>query len=1121
MAEIKWTNEQQRVIDARNKNLLVSASAGSGKTTVMIARVLDLMLKEKVSISNFLIVTFTKASATDMKKKLIDELLKLEPSDFVLEQIDSVATSDISDLHSFYSKLISTYFYELDIDPKQKIIDETDSSILKERAITRLFEKKEKEGDANFFEIFDFFQKKRNDKTLKNMIYSFDNFLNSLIDGETWFKEKLESAYNENLQENVCANDLNQYVSQSVLEDAELAEKYAEKCASFGCITYAEHFYEIASLLKSVKQSNSFLVNAKNIFELDIPRTPTKIAEEHKFLQEETSQIKGKIKKNIENYRKNYISADASVLTNGLRFGKRVLQNLYELVKEFNEQYSQIKKEINGLDFNDLERYALKILENKDILQAVKDKYTYVFVDEYQDVNEVQEYIISKVSSPSNRFMVGDVKQSIYGFRLSDPEIFLNKYKDYNKDMANSEVVHLNANFRSDKYILKFVDDVFSGVMTPKFGGIDYAKDSKFVPGENNLCDKSSVNLCFIDTSKEKKEESVLPEIYSVKNHTQTEEAEALQAVAEANYVVSKISELVDVNKKEHLNYSDIAILVASRNAFTKKFIEVLKSFEIPVSSDEKYDLLSKSYIQEILNFVKLVVSEKDDILLFKVLKSKMFRFEDNELVQIRKINHSVRFCEAIFEYENLDDEKLKQKVKDFFEKLERFKNLAKFLTLKEFAKKIIQEFCLYEINLTEIDGALINDEIDTFLSKLPEKNVFEFVLNYENFELEYQGECAGDTVKVMTIHKSKGLEFKAVFLVNTSNEFNMQSTFGSILFNKDYGAAINYFDYDSRAEVVSIPMSAISAFSKRKLVAEQQRLLYVALTRAIQKLFVVCSKPKANIEAEFALRPKSFICWFEPMIVKALENKNDEYINFESYEIDELSIVQTAENKQLLLSATEGIIQEELKYKYSESCSVPLKSSVSKILHNKENNYALNSEDADNQEENRLSEDLISAADRGTIYHKVFENIDLKNLSNLDEQLQEIKNKHFSENERKEIDDKLIKSALSQSVFAEIENGDKILKEREFCAYVPAKLVNENADKDDNFVLQGVIDLVIAKPDGLIILDYKTGKCSNEKLEKYKFQLDTYAEVAERAFQMKVTKKYLLFIDEEKLKEI
>lgn len=1118
MAEIKWTEDQKRVIESRNKNLLVSASAGSGKTTVMISRVLDLMIKEQVPISKFLIVTFTKASAVDMKQKLITKLQELEPNEFVLEQIDDVATSDISDLHSFYSKLISTYFYELDIDPKLKIVDEVECSLLKDRAINRVFEKREKESNKEYFELFDFFQKKRNDKTLKNIIYQFDNFLNSTIDGDGWFYSKLESAYEENIDQNVCANSINHYVASSVLEDIEMLEKFAFRCHELGCESYGKHFDEIASNLKAIAHHKSYLVNAKNIFELEIDRTPSAVPEKLKFLRAEAKTIKDEVKKNIENYKKNYVSANEDLLKAGLKFGKKVLIALFDLVKQFNQEYAEIKKEINSLDFNDLERFALKILDNSAIVQAVRDKYKYIFVDEYQDINEVQEYIISKISSNNNRFMVGDVKQSIYGFRLCDPEIFLQKYKEYLSKNENSEVIPLNSNFRSDKHILKFVDDVFSGVMTPKFGGIDYAKDSKFVPGEDNLDKEKSVNLCFIDTTQEKTEEAPLPEVYSVKNHVQAEVQEKLQAVAEANFVANAIFPFVDKRKKDAMKYSDIAVLVASRNAFTEKFIEVLQSYGIPVSSDAKYDLLSKNYIEEILNFAKIVVNDKDDILLFKVLKSKLFRFTDNELVEIRKLNMHVKFAEAIFEYEKLENDALKQKIKGYFDKLEKFKTLAGFLNLKEFVKMVIQEFSLYQINYMSEQGAQINEEIDLFVSKLPEKSVAEFVLNYEDFEIQFQNECAGDTVKIMTIHKSKGIEFKVVFLVNTANEFNMQSTFGSILFHKDYGVGVDFFDYQSRAEMSTIPMSAVQTFSKRKLVEEQQRVLYVALTRAKEKLFVVCSKPKEKVVSTFPKRPRAFISWFEPMIYQAFLGKLDPTIGYYEYKIKELSFSKQKELKNLMLKPQLGMNLNEFEYKFKESSLVPLKSSVSKILHKNQNNYSLKYEEDENK---ILSEEFVSSADRGTLYHKLFQFVDLLNLNTAEEQIHSILVEKFSENERKQIDIQKIKKVLQMSVFKEIEPNDKILAEREFYAEMPAKLVNSNAAEGDTFILQGVIDLIIAKKDGLVVLDYKTGKITDQKIQDYKFQLDAYANVAERAFKKKVLKKYLLFVDEEKLKEI
>ena len=1105
-----WTKEQSVAINDRGRNVLVSASDGSGKTTVMIERIVNLILQDKTPISRFLVVTFTKASANDMKSKLVEKLMSYQDDAFALSQIEEIATSDISNLHSFCSRLISTYFYETGVDPSYHIIDETEGTGLMDKALTMLFERKQSAGDEAFFRLFDIFQKKRQDKSLKEIIKKFHSFLNTTIDGAKWFNETIKESYNTNLNKNVCANMINTYVCNSMAKDSIVIENFAKRCLDFGQEKMYQHFIDISSLFNAVKKSKSYVTNSKIVHEIVFDRTPTP-AKEVKFLAEEAKALKKRLRDNLDNYKANYVSDSEEELVQGLSSAREIIVSLYELTLQFNQIYCALKKDVNGLDFNDLEKYTLEILSNDDILAQIRNKYKYVFVDEYQDINSVQEKIISLIASENNRFMVGDVKQSIYRFRLCAPDIFLQKYSTYENDSEKNVLVKLNCNFRSDKKILKFVDEVFSGVMTKDFGDLDYEADSKFVPGENNLDQEKSVNLCLIDTHKEKSSLPIAEGVYSVADHEQNIDEEMEKAVSEAIYVADKISELVDRFGQYRYEYKDIAILVGSRNQAVTKFIETLRALGIRVSSDEKYDLMQRVYIEELLSFVKILCNEKNDFELFKVLKSKLFGFSDAELVQIRLVDKKMKFHE-LFNFANgIEDECLKTKVENFLEKVEKYRKISKIVSLKELLKIIIQDFSIFQINLTEPEGNNYNLEIDRFIEMLPDVSPIEFVINYADQTIQYENECGGDAVKVMTIHKSKGMEFKAVFLINTTNGFNFKSTYGGILFNKQFGVGLDYFDVVSRTQMSTIPISAIRILEKIKLVEEQQRVLYVALTRAKQKLYVVCSKDKDKVKEYFPDRPMCYADWFDRIIAKELAGKHNEILNFE--EIDAFSLVsnEKIKNKQIIFAKENSENVNWFEYNQIESTKVPLKNSISKIV----------AENLDNYEEIVFEQSEInSSADRGTAYHKVLQMIDIKNLQNIAEQLCKIKDQVDFEL-WKLIDEKVVATTLQLPIFSDIAKSDVILQEREFFAKMPAKLINENATDKDCFIMQGVVDLIAVFENEIWVLDYKTGQVNENKLEKYKLQIDTYASVCERAFGKRVSKRLICFIDSQKILEI
>ena len=1116
MSVITWTPEQRDAFEDRGKNLLVSASAGSGKTTVMTKRIVDLVLGEKIPISNFLVVTFTRASAEDMKKKIIEKFSECDPSDFVTEQIEAVQSSDISDLHSFYSRLISTYFYEAQIDPGYHIVDELESTYLKNKAAEKLFEQREKQEDLEFFKLNDIFQKKRQDTELKNTIFSFGNYLASFADGGEWFNRTLNSSYSTDINQNICAKHINTYVCNRILKYSKLADEFAKKCHDLGEEKYYYHFINLSSNIRVVKMGAPFTQNAKALFEIKFAVLP-RVSEKNSFLKDEADFVNKKIKAEIDNFRNNFISPDEKYLVKEIEETKNNLVALYGLVEDFNKIYSSLKREIGGLDFGDLERLAYKILQNEDIANAVRAKYKYVFVDEYQDINEIQEKIISIVSSSNNRFMVGDIKQSIYRFRLCDPEIFLNKYKEYSSGAKDSKVIKLNCNFRSDRNILKFVDRVFSGVMTEEFGAVDYEADSKFIPGDDNQDDKSSTTLCYIDTTKVKEKGEVHGEVYSVKNHVEIETEEGEAIVAEAKYVAGKISEIME-NSKVKEKLSDFAILVFSRNAKTAKFVETLKSLNIPVSADEKYDMLTKNYIEEILNYAKLLVCDQDDYLVFKVLKSKLFMFSDSELHDIRKTNPKLKFSDLVKYSKNIENVELSSKLTNFCNITQKFKTVAGTMTIADLCKKIVAWFRLDNLNLLLDNGENINTEIDKFISSLPSKNAYDFLIDCSDFSLIYENDCGGDAVKLMTVHKSKGIEFKYVFVVNTSSKINFESAKGKILYSKDYGVGLDYFDYDLRQETPSIPSSWAKIIEARKIAEEQQRVLYVALTRAAKKLFVVCSKKRDSLQSRFPERPTHYINWFEPIISDCLDGKAHEDFVFEHFSIEELWTVSAGAEKQLLLTTDKSVKKEKtFEYEFEASVSVPLKTSVSKILYGE--GVDEDFDDGFEKQEQAADDDTLkSFADRGTAYHKFYELYDFSGKKSFDGKFEETIKK-MPENLSVYIEKQKIKAVLDLEFFKTLDSADKIMREREFFASESAEISRQGAS--GKVIMQGVVDLIVIKNGKITILDYKTGKFDEEKLKKYSFQLNVYSDVIGRAFNMEVNRKLICFTDEQKLIEI
>jgi len=487
----KATEEQKQVLLEKDKNILVSAAAGSGKTTVMIERIVRTIINDKVPIENFLIITFTKASAEDMKNKLIGRLQAENPTPFILSQIDSVPVSDVSNLHSFCARLLKSYFYVVGLDPTFVVIDDIEQNKLKNKALDKLFDIEAKQGNVKFFKLVDILSSNRKDEKLREQILKLYNFSKSIYGFESWFNENIRESFTHDLNKNKCAEIIKKYAKniiylfkteiESLKTDINNDSKDEDDKKKL--IEYLDSIDTQLSMLNVT----SFEALAESVKNLPKFKTIPKVSDISLDYQIKCKELKTDIKSRIDTIYESIFTSDDDTIENikySLDETRDNVLILYELFEKFEKYYNDFKKEQGVLDFNDLEEYAIKVLEDADTRESIKNKYRFIFVDEYQDINSCQEKIISLISSSNNRFMVGDIKQSIYGFRLCDPEIFLSKYNAYKLGEKDSTSISLNKNFRSHADILEFVNIIFDETMTKTFGGVDYKTDARLVPGK-------------------------------------------------------------------------------------------------------------------------------------------------------------------------------------------------------------------------------------------------------------------------------------------------------------------------------------------------------------------------------------------------------------------------------------------------------------------------------------------------------------------------------------------------------------------------------------------------------------------------------------------------------------
>ena len=1110
MGSVKYTKSQQEVIDFRGNNLLVSAGAGSGKTTVMIERVLSLLTDKEnpVKISRFLIISFTKASASDMKNKLISKLSSIEPTPYILEQLDDILTSDVSNLHSFCARLLKQYFYEVGLDPTFVVLDETQANVLKEKALTKLFADKTASSDLEFYALIDIFAKKRKDTGLKNAILKIHDFLCSITNKKDWFEQTINTLYETDLDYNIGAKVILSHMKAERSRMLEEIKQKKEICLKLDAKPLVTYLDALESKVLAIREDQGFYENAKRL--ADLPKLPriSKVDEAYEDLKQEISDFKDTINQRMKKLQEYALVENLEFYQEHLSQTQKNVYELFKLEEQFEQIYDVFKKEKCGLDFNDLEQNTLKVLENPLLLEEIRAKYDYIMVDEDQDINSVQEEILTKISRGNNLFMVGDVKQSIYRFRLCDPQIFLDKYYAYSKDETKGKLIKLNENFRSKNAILQFVNKIFDQTMTEEFGGVDYKREAQLAPGsESQIDDQKRVEILLADSSSFETQTQDNVGVYSVEEDDQSAVLEE-KGRAEGLLIADKIEHLMkfekvsDNGKMRKIKFSDITILAPARNAYLEKIVQALREKSIPVSTDVEGSCFDDEYVYALKSFLELLGNQKVDHSLFSVLASKIFDFSYSELAEIKILGGEGKFFyeNLLNAYENKSlEENLYQKLDNFMQNLKEFRQKAKFLSAKEILLQIIERQNIWVKISFEDEGDKTKQKLSRFISSLGSQTVVEYLSDSSLSDIMCEPAYTNGAVNVMTIHKSKGLEFKVVFLAMASRNFNLENVRSELLISKDLGICMDFYDRELRYKTQTLAKEAGRLLETRKMLEEQQRLLYVALTRATDFLYVVACTDVNKIPSKMPASPMCFLD-FMGHLIKDVQN-------CEGYEVwcskieDIVGSDYAKEKRQVIISEFDQDQAKQIsqifhqKYEHEQDITVPIKTAVTSLV----------SENLEHQSFKTIYEEASkSSAERGTLYHLVMSKLDLfkSKKEDVEKELEFLVQEGIiSEEESQNINVESICKLLSNENFKSLIYGaDKIFKEKEF--YM---LYGESAQS----VVQGIVDLLIIKNGKLIIVDYKTGNISKpENLNKYEKQVNLYAIAMKKCFNLEVDKK-------------
>ena len=870
---IAFTKEQQEVIDVRSRNVLVSAAAGSGKTAVLVQRILSIISDSThpVDIDKLLIVTFTNAAASEMRERIhhaIIQKLEENPDDEHLQkQATLVHSAQITTIDSFCLFLLRNHFNEIGIDPGFRVADEGEMNLIKQDVLANVLEEAFQKADPDFLHCVECYTTKGSDKNLESHIETLYRFSTSYPWPKDWLTQCKEELRYETVEEMAGSTWMEtgmQYLSHYLNEINQLYQTADQIIKQpDGPYIYGEMVEAEKELFESISKLTTFSQIGEALEKVALGRLSSKKDDSiDPYKRELVKEIRKQIKALCDKILIQFFLVSLEKSFETMQESHRVISVLVSLTLSFMDAFSAVKKEKKLIDFSDMEHFALEILlEEKDgkripgkTALSYQEYFYEIMIDEYQDSNLVQELLLQSISGEEkaryNRFMVGDIKQSIYKFRLARPEIFMEKFENYAMVNPDHIRIDLHKNFRSRDEVIDSVNDVFHAIMNKEVGGVLYDE-------------KAALNLgaSYPDEGSDYRTELLLFE-GKVDDKKQ----------AEAGMIAKKIKEMVgtflvtdkQTQKLRPAQYRDVVILLRSNAGWDEVFKKVLQEQGIPVYISSKTGYFSASEIRVLLNMLKVLDNPLQDIPLAGLMKSYFFSFSDEEMAYI-KGSAPVEKKYQLF-YETIEEflgepshqetqEKLCQKLTAFLDKITLLREKSKYLSIHQLLQDIFQEFHYLEYVSALPGGEQRKANVEMFLEKAIafEKTSFQGLFHFirymeqlNKYDVDF-GEAGiaqehADTVRIMTIHKSKGLEFPICFVSGLAKKFNMQDTTKALLLDVDMGIATDYIDPVQRIRQKTIRKNIVARKMQIDNVGEELRVLYVALTRAKEKLIMTAA---------------------------------------------------------------------------------------------------------------------------------------------------------------------------------------------------------------------------------------------------------------------------------------
>ena len=1227
---VNWTSKQQEVIDSRNRNLLVSAAAGSGKTAVLVERIIQMISEgdRPLDIDQLLIMTFTNAAAAEMRERIgaaVEQKLKERPEDEHLWlQAALIPQAQITTIDSFCLNIIRSHYNSLDIDPAFRMGDEGELSLLRGDCMGEMLENCYDEADAEFARFVEHFGRGKSDRGIEDVILQAWQFSQS----HPWPGEWLASCQKELEEESILEMEespwmvfLMEDVARQMEElSGQLGEALQVCLEEKGPLAYEPMLISDRSKIEAIGRAaatGSFEALYNSLQNMSFGRLASirskDIDGDKKAF---VSACRDRVKKAVAKCRELYGQQSPEEVVESMRGTRTVIRELLRLTGMFDQAYRDAKRERNVLDFNDLEHLALEVLYEREetgdgeetvsrrpsqVADELSRQYEEILMDEYQDSNYVQEALITGISRERsghpNVFMVGDVKQSIYRFRLARPELFMDKYETYSRERGPRQMIELQQNFRSRESVLTSVNDVFYQIMTKNLGGITYTPETALYPGAKfeEVSGKTVLDP-EADAGKSGSREAAP---VSLKAGTPTElllvdtgadtlrqlDEDSLDYTAkelEARLIAGRIRQLVSEDQGilvwdksrggyRRARYGDMVILLRSMSGWSEVFVNVLMNEGIPAFAQTRTGYFNTVEVETILSLLSVVDNPMQDIPLAAVMRSPIVGMDDEEMawmMAVYKRNSKKGQDRGVYGAWKLWLEEgwitvglsgipvktahsISFKSRRLSVLMERLRGEARHLPIHELLYRVYRESGYYDYVSAMPAGETRRANLDMLVEKAAAyestsyKGLFHFVRYIEKlkkFDTDFgEASVAGEqdnTVRIMSIHKSKGLEFPVVFLAGLGKRFNKQDAYGQILLDADLGAAADFLDLELRVKAPTLKKQALKRRMELETMGEELRVLYVAMTRAKEKLIMTAADkslenklgkwkdiPLSQGQLPYTILASANSCldWLimaQPAIPAAhMEMRQIQVKDLIGEEITRQIIrkmkkedLLNLDGKRVYDAAFGTRLREVLEYEYPYESDIGLYAMVS-VSELKKQSQIGRTEDAIGTDSGNLegialgelkaltgSRDMTGsgpgesgeqkktvsagpnrAALRGTAYHAVLEHIhfhEIHGLAEVKPVVDKLLEGGFLDQEAHDfINPKVIWNFLSSPLgkrMAKAQSEGRIHKEQQFIIGIPAREMGLG-DSDELVLIQGIIDAYLEEEDGLVLIDYKT----------------------------------------------